>query len=143
MRFKLVGCLSTAFICCININSVTALDKNGDSKSQLIYSDDKPGRCELIAGGKTVTCNSFKILKKGEIYAFTYYFDGSPISFFSVPSNKQLQNSDAFDVGALFYDGKAQKLDSDKPGVCIKHKRADLTTCMANNFEIRYSKMRL
>lgn len=151
---------------CITFNSATAMSKGTElvsshtssaqalpvivaqnSSSQVVDKDDKPKLCRLQVEGKTehAICNAFKLMKHGEIHAFTFYFGRSPIAFISVPVEPEKEVSlktfgQTFGVGQLHYNGKTQKLD--KPGVCIrfKNKMLDSTkiTCVANNFEIRY-----
>lgn len=109
---------------------------NKDSKIQVIYKDDKPRLCKLERRGKTATCDSFKILKKGEVHYFSYYFGGSPISFFSIPFKSEGQ-SDTFMVGQMYYDKKTHDLK--EPGFCVRSRKLlRIITCSGNDFTINY-----
>lgn len=107
------------------------------SEIQVVHSNDKPSKCEFGAEKKVMeTCSSFKLLKQGKVYWFTYYFDKSPISFVAVPVEAK-EDVVAFVVGQLYYDGKLH--DVKTPGVCTMSKRFYFSTCSVNNFEIYYS----
>lgn len=125
------------FLASIVLASSLASTTASASEIQVVHSDDKPGRCEFIARKKVIgTCSSFKLLKQGKVYWFTYYFNGSPISFIAV-QDRENKNAAGFIVGQLYYGGKLH--DVENPGVCGMSKLSYFNTCSVDDVEVYYS----
>jgi hypothetical protein len=122
-----------------SILGANAQSSSSSVKPEVLYNDDKPGLCKLVQEGKTPsTCDSFKVLKQGDVHYFTYYFGGSPISFVSVLLKSE-GKIDTFIVGEMY--GNKKILALKKPGFCIRStKFSMIVTCSVNDYKIDYQK---
>lgn len=52
------------------------------------------------------TCSSFKLLKQGDLYFFSYYVKGSPVSFLATLVDVK-EDITSYFAKQVYYDGKA------------------------------------
>jgi hypothetical protein len=108
------------------------------SEIQVVHSDNKPRRCEMLSKGKVVaTCSSFKLQKKGKLYAFTYYFKESPIMFLSAPMTEN-KSTTTYGSTKIYYNGKFN--DIKEIAICVTSKRYEMIQCSNNGVNLEYSR---
>lgn len=113
------------------------------SKVQVVHSDDKPRKCEMLVKGKVEgMCSSFKLRKSGDQYVFIFPVVTDqqkefPIAFFTILGGVK-GDTTLFPTALVHYGGKFHELKD--IGACTTSKQYEYIRCSASSVELVYSR---